>query len=81
MFCSAQVEQLGVGYKTPTEMDFLLRSVRRVPNLPNSHYWGPFVLALCLDALHFRFRLPVEVESGVDVQRIMKQHGRLTLLR
>ncbi|MEQ2279494.1 hypothetical protein AMECASPLE_010092 [Ameca splendens] len=80
-FRSVQVEQMGVSYKTSMKMDFVLRVVRRVPNLPNTHYWGPFVLALCLDALHFRFRLPAQAECGVDIQRIMKQHGKLTLLR
>ncbi|KAM4544271.1 uncharacterized protein V3H82_022032 [Fundulus diaphanus] len=81
VFCNAQLEQTGVSFKAPTRMDFILRVVRRAPNLPNSHYWGPFVLALCLDALHFRFRLPAQVECAADVQRIMKQHGKLTLLR
>lgn len=81
MFCNAQVEQTGVSYKTPTQMYFPLRVVWRQPNLPNGHYWGPFVLALCLDALHFRFRLPAQVECGIDVQRVMKERGKLTLLR
>ena len=80
-FRSAHVEQMDVRSQAVAEMDFVLRVLHRAPNLPNSHYWGPFVLALCLDALPFRFRLPAEADDGSKIQEILKGGGELTLLR
>lgn len=81
-FRNSQVEQTDVySQGAPGEVDFILRALHRAPNLPNSHYWGPFVLALCLDALHFRFRLPSEALSGSDMQEILEECGELTLWR
>lgn len=80
-FRSGHVEQMDVRSQAVAEMDFVLRVLHRAPNLPNSHYWGPFVLALCLDALPFRFRLPAEADNGSKIQEIMEGGGELTLLR
>lgn len=80
-FRNGQVEQMDASSHREAEMDFVLRALHRAPNLPNSHYWGPFVLALCLDALPFRFRLPAEAHSGSRMQDIMEECGELTLLR
>lgn len=81
-FRNGQVEQMDANWQAASaEMDFVLRVLHRAPNLPNSHYWGPFVLALCLDALPFRFRLPEEAHSGSEIQDIMEECGELTLLR
>lgn len=81
LFRNSQVEQTDVNLQTAVGMDFVLRALHRAPNLPNSHYWGPFVLALCLDALHFRFRLPAEAHSGRKIQDIIEECGELQLLR
>lgn len=80
-FCNGQVEQSHVTYKAAVEMDFVLRVIDRAPNLPNSYYWGPFVLALCLDALPFQFRLSSRIQCCADLQESMKKCGKLTLLR
>lgn len=80
-FHNEQVEQMDVRYQTQAEMNFVLRALHRAPNLPNSHYWGPFVLALCLDALPFRFRLPDDADNSSKIQEIMEECGELTLLR
>lgn len=80
-FQNGQVEQTDVNSQAVTEMDFVLRALHRAPNLPNSHYWGPFVLSLCLDALPFRFRLPARAGNGSEIQDIMEESGELTLLR
>lgn len=80
-FRNGQVEQMEVNLQDAAEMNFVLRALHRAPNLPNSHYWGPFVLELCLDALSFRFRLPAEVHSSSKIQDIMEECGELTLLR
>lgn len=80
-FRNGQVEQTDVSSQAVAQMDFVLRALHRAPNLPNSHYWGPFVLALCLDALPFRFHLPAEAHSSSKIQDIMKECGELTLLR
>lgn len=37
---------------------FVLRVLHRSSRLPNSHYWCPFLVTLCLDALAFRYHLP-----------------------
>lgn len=78
-FCNGQVEQTGVSFRTLTEVRFVLRASHRGHNLPNSHYWGPFVLALCLDALCFRFRLPAH--SGVPIHIILEECGELMLMQ
>ncbi|KAM8823145.1 uncharacterized protein AB9W97_005215 [Spinachia spinachia] len=57
-FRNDQVEQAAVRRRTATEVDFVLRALHRAAGRPNSHYWGPFLLSLCLDAHAFRFRLP-----------------------
>lgn len=80
-FRNSQVEQTDVRSLDATEVDFVLRALHRAPDVPNSHYWGPFVLSLCLDALHFRFRLPPQAHSGSVIQQIMEECGELTLLR
>lgn len=81
-FCNGQVEQAAVNLRpAASEVRFLLRALHRAAGLPNSHYWGPFVLELCLDALPFRFRLPAEAQSSSQIQDIMEQRGELTLLR
>lgn len=80
-FRNGQVELTDVNPQTAAEMDFVLRVISRAPDLPNSHYWGPFVLSLCLDALPFRFRLPAQAVSGSEIQEIMEECGELTLLR
>lgn len=80
-FCNGQVEQTDMNSPTVAEVDFVLRALHRAPNLPNSHYWGPFVLSLCLDALPFRFRLPARAHSSSKIQDIMEECGELTLLR
>lgn len=81
LFRNGQVEQTDVNSRAVAELHFVLRALNRAPNLPNSHYWGPFVLALCLDALPFRFRLPAEAHSSSRIQDIMEDCGELTLLR
>lgn len=78
---NGQVEQMDVMSQSATEMYFVLRVLHRAPNVPNSHYWGPFVFALCLDAIPFRFRLPIQAHSGNIIQDIMQEYGELTLLR
>lgn len=80
-FRNGQVEQMDANAQTATQMDFVLRVTHRAPDLPNSHYWGPFVLSLCLDALRFRFRLPTQAQSGREIQEIMEECGELMLLR
>lgn len=80
-FCNGQVEQTHVKCNSTAEMDFVLRVIDRAPNLPNSHYWGPFVLALCLDALPFQFQLSAKIQCCNDLQDTMKKCGKLTLLR
>lgn len=80
-FRNGQVEQTDVNSQAVAKMDFVLQALHRAPNLPNSHYWGPFVLTLCLDALHFRFRLPAQAESGSKIQDILEECGELTLWR
>lgn len=80
-FRNGQVEQMDANAQTATQMDFVLRVTHRAPGLPNSHYWGPFVLSLCLDALRFRFRLPTQAQSGREIQEIMEECGELMLLR
>lgn len=80
-FRNGQVEQTDVSLQTAVKVDFVLRALHRAPNLPNSHYWCPFVLTLCLDALPFRFRLPARAHSGSKIQDIMEECGELTLLR
>lgn len=80
-FRNGQVEQMDANAQTAAQMDFVLRVTHRAPDLPNSHYWGPFVLSLCLDALRFRFRLPTQAQSGRELQQIMEECGELTLLR
>ncbi len=80
-FRSAQVEQMGVSLQAAAEMRFVLRVLHRAPKLPNSHYWGPFVMTLCLDALPFRFCLPAEAHSSSKIQDFMEECGELTLLR
>lgn len=37
---------------------FVLRVLHRSSRLPNSHYWCPFLVTLCLDALAFHYHLP-----------------------
>lgn len=37
---------------------FVLRVQHRSSRLPNSHYWCPFLVTLCLDALAFHYHLP-----------------------
>lgn len=80
-FLNGQVEQTDVNWHAAAEMDFVLRALHRAPNLPNSHFWGPFVLALCLDALRFCFRLPVHALSSSKMQDIIEECGELVLLR
>lgn len=80
-FRNSQVEQMEVTSQAEAEVDFVLRALHRAPNLPNSHYWGPFVLVLCLDALRFRFHLPAQAHNGSNIQDIMEKCGQLTLLR
>ncbi|KAM9713126.1 uncharacterized protein ACNS7B_023428 isoform 1-T2 [Menidia menidia] len=82
-FCNGEVEQTEVTPRAAAAagLAFVLRATRRAPGLPNSHYWGPFVLALCLDALLFGFRLPTQARCGLDVQDIVEKCGVLTLLR
>lgn len=80
-FCNGEVEQTDAKLRVAPRMDFVLRVLRRAPNLPKSHYWGPFVLELCLDALPFGFRLPPRAQCGTDIQDIMEECGELTLLR
>ncbi|KAM4533684.1 uncharacterized protein PAE49_022126 isoform 1-T2 [Odontesthes bonariensis] len=80
-FRNGEVEQTHVNSQAAAELAFVLRVTRRAPDLPNSHYWGPFVLVLCLDALSFRFRLPAQAQCGIDVQDIMEKCGVLMLLR
>lgn len=83
-FHNGQVEQTDASWQTSEEgpgLDFVLRVLHRAPDLPNNHYWGPFVVALCLDALLFHFRLPAQALSGTDIQGIMEECGELTLLR
>lgn len=80
-FRNGQVEQTDVNLQKVAEMDFVLRVLQRAPNVPNSHYWGPFVLGLCLDAAHFRFRLPAQARSFSIMQDIMEECGELTLFR
>lgn len=77
-FCNGQVEQADVNLESMTDIQFVLRATNRGPNLPNSHYWGPFILALCLDALQFRFQLP---SGGIPIQDILEEHGELILMR
>lgn len=80
-FCNSQVEQTEVRQQSTAELDFVLRVVNRAPNLPNSHYWCPFVLSLCLDARRYRFRLPAGAQNGSRIHNIMEECGELTLLR
>lgn len=80
-FRNGQVEQTHVKCHSTAEMDFVLRVIDRAPSLPNSHYWGPFVLALCLDALPFQFRLSATILCCKDLEDAMKKCGKLTLLR
>ncbi|KAK9527563.1 hypothetical protein VZT92_014114 [Zoarces viviparus] len=80
-FRNGQVEQTDVSWRAAAEVDFVLRALHRAPGLPNGHYWGPFVLTLCLDALPFRFRLPARAHSGSRLQDIMGEGGELRLLR
>ena len=81
VFCNGQVEQTEAKLRAPASVDFVLRVMQRAPNLPKSHYWGPFVLELCLDALPFGFRLPAHAHCGVAMQSIMEECGELLLLR
>lgn len=79
---NGQVEQTEVSPRAATEMDFVLRALHRAPDLPNSHYWGPFVLSLCLDAHPFRFRLPPRTGGGDgQLQDITGGCGELQMLR
>lgn len=80
-FHNGAVEQTEVNLQTEAEIAFVLRVTCRGPNLPNSHYWGPFVLDLCLDAVPFHFRLPAQAQCGINIQHIMEERGALTLLR
>lgn len=80
-FRNGQVEQTDVNLQKAAEIDFVLRALHRAPNVPNSHYWGPFVLALCLDAVRFRFRLPAGVHNFSIIQDIMQESGELILFR
>ncbi|KAK5849905.1 hypothetical protein PBY51_014202 [Eleginops maclovinus] len=80
-FRNGQVEQTEVNSQTDEELNFVLRALHRAPNLPNSHYWGPFVLSLCLDAIHFCFRLPARANRSSKIQDIMEECGEVTLLR
>ncbi|KAI9516694.1 hypothetical protein NQZ68_013751 [Dissostichus eleginoides] len=80
-FRNGQVEQTEVNSQTMEELNFVLRALHRAPNLPNSHYWGPFVLSLCLDAVTFRFQLPARAHRSSKIQDIMEECGEVTLLR
>lgn len=80
-FRNGEVEQMDVNARTGEQMDFVLRVTHRAPDLPNGHYWGPFVLSLCLDALRFRFRLPPQAQCGREMEDLMEKCGELTLLR
>lgn len=80
-FRNGQVEQTHVTPKTAAEVTFVLRVTHRAPNLPNCHYWSPFVLALCLDALYYRFRLPAHIQCVLHIQEILQARGELTLTR
>lgn len=82
-FWTQQVEQTDVTWRAGPDqgLDFVLRARHRALNLPNCHFWGPFVAGLCLDALPFRFRLPPEVLSGEGMQEVMREDGELLLLR
>lgn len=83
-FWNSQVEQTDIQCQAGPEpnqgMDFVLRALHRAPNLPNIHYWGPFVVGLCLDALLFRFRLPPETLGG-GIEEVMQECGELVLIR
>lgn len=80
-FRNGQVEQMDAISRGVAEMDFVLRALHRAPNLPNSHYWGPFVLSLCLDALPFRFRIPPGAHRDGKIQDLVDECGEVTLFR
>lgn len=82
-FWNDQVEQTDVIWQAdlPRGLDFVLRARHRAPNLPNIHFWGPFVVGLCLDARPYRFHLPPEALSGDSIQEVMREYGELLLLR
>lgn len=59
---------------------FVLRVLHRSCRLSNAHYWSPFVVALCLDALLFQYQLPAQLQHSSSLQQAMEENT-LTLTR
>ncbi|XP_076866824.1 uncharacterized protein LOC143518250 [Brachyhypopomus gauderio] len=61
-------------------LEFVLRARHRAPGVGNAHYWSPFVLGLCLDAVRFGFVLPLRARIG-GFEDEMQETGQLVLQR
>lgn len=82
-FWNQEVKQTDilVGAWPSRVLEFVIRAQHRAPHLDNSHYWGPFVTGLCLDATLFRFALPPEaLEKGL-LKVMQESGGELVLYR
>lgn len=82
-FWNQEVKQTDilVGTWPSKVLEFVIRAQHRAPHLDNSHYWGPFVTSLCLDATLFRFVLPPEaLEKGL-LKVMQESGGELVLYR
>ncbi|XP_035286763.1 uncharacterized protein LOC118234378 [Anguilla anguilla] len=80
-FYNGQVQQTDARLREDgAGLAFVLHALHRSQRLANSHYWTPFVVGLCLDALLFRYRLPPSLQWNGDIQHVM-QENTLVLTR
>lgn len=80
-FHNGQVQQTDTQVREDGEgLAFVLHALHRSQRLANCHYWTPFVVGLCLDALLFRYRLPASLHWNGNIQQVMKENA-LVLIR
>ncbi|KAJ8397430.1 hypothetical protein AAFF_G00439790 [Aldrovandia affinis] len=74
-FYNGQVQQTDTRLRGDgDELEFVLHAMHRSQRLSNAHYWTPFVVALCLDALLFRYRLPPHLHWNGNIEQVMKEN-------
>ncbi|KAI1902099.1 hypothetical protein AGOR_G00041220 [Albula goreensis] len=74
-FYNGQVQQTDTRLREEGDgLEFVLHALHRSQRLSNAHYWTPFLVALCLDALLFRYRLPPHLHWNGNIEEVMKEN-------